>query len=78
MEKPRCNCCWICGTKLQGNHHVEKSVPKWSGDEIPRVIHKSCAKKYDDEVNFGYDVETHFDEPGTELDEFDSYGDVFV
>ena len=79
MSKPRINYCWHCSEKLQGDHHIEKPVPKWSGDEIPRILHKSCAKSYDDEVQFGYDVESHYPEYEDQgPDEFDSYGNVFV
>lgn len=45
-EKPRVNFCWICDRKLQGNHFVEKNIPKLSGDDIPRILHKQCYRDY--------------------------------
>lgn len=57
MDKPRVGYCWSCGRKLQGDHHIEKPVPKWSGDDIPRILHKSCAKSYDDGENQRCDAE---------------------
>jgi len=46
MEKPKVRCCWSCGRKLRGNHHVLMIVPLWSGDKIPRTLHKECGKRY--------------------------------
>ena len=40
--KPRVRFCWICGKKLYGNHHLEKSIPKLTGDDITRILHKQC------------------------------------
>ena len=87
-EKPRIGWCWHCSGKLQGDHHIEKPVPKWSGDDIPRILHICCAKSYDDEVQFGYDVHVDIDDidwDGSaknqvfeDEDEFGSYGNVFV
>lgn len=87
-EKPRISWCWRCGGKLQGEHHVEKPVPKWSGDEIPRILHKCCANSYDDEAGFGYNIQVDVDsidwngsaknQVFEDDDEFGSYGNVFV
>lgn len=87
-EKPRIGYCWCCGNKLQGDHHIEKPVPKWSGDDIPRILHKTCAKSYDDEVQFGYNVQVDVDsidwdgsaknQVFEDENEFGSYGNVFV
>lgn len=38
--KPRVRFCWHCGNKLRGNHFVEVMV-----DELPRIVHKECAKE---------------------------------
>lgn len=76
--KPRVIFCWECSGKLEGNHHIEKPVPRWSGDDVPRILHKSCSKKYDEGIDFQYDVETHFKDDMQEPDEFESYGEVFV
>lgn len=78
MEKPRTNFCWHCSGKLQGDHHIEKPVPKWSGDDIPRILHKSCGESYDEGNNQSYDVETHFEDVVQDPDEFDSYGKIWV
>ena len=84
-SKPRSPFCWYCSGKLQGDHHIEKPVPQWSGDEIPRILHKTCARSYDEEVQFGFDVQVD-DSLGAHLknqvfedeDEFGSYGNIFV
>ncbi len=88
MEKPRSPFCWHCSGKLQGDHHIEKPVPQWSGDEIPRILHKNCAKSYDEEFQFGFDVQVDVDaidwngsaknQVFEDEDEFGSYGDMFV
>ncbi len=78
MEKPRCVYCWNCSGKLQGDHHVEKPVPKWSGDDIPRILHKSCGKSYDEGNSQHHDVETHFEDVIEEPDEFEMYGKIWV
>jgi len=41
--------CWSCGNKLSGNHYVRMSVPKWSGDDCTRILHKECAKRYEND-----------------------------
>jgi hypothetical protein len=40
--KPRVRFCFLCGKKLYGNRHLELSIEKITGDEIPRVMHKQC------------------------------------
>ena len=79
MDKPRTQICWHCSGKLQNDHHIEKPVPKWSGDDIPRILHKCCGKSYDEGNNQSYDVGTHFEvEDVREPDEFESYGKIWV
>jgi len=46
-DKPRVRFCWYCGKKLWANRHVERSVPKWSGDDLTRILHKHCSDIYD-------------------------------
>ncbi len=46
LKKPRVNYCWICGRKLQGDHHIEAPIKEWSGDDVPRILHKSCYKNF--------------------------------
>lgn len=86
-NKPRSPFCWLCSGKLQGNHHREESIPQWTGDDIPRIFHKSCFKKYEEEVNYSCDVQVEMDDYGhvppqsklfEEEDEFGLYGNVFV
>ena len=47
-DKPRVRFCWSCGRQLYGNHHIEMLILRWSGDKIPRILHKQCGKAYDD------------------------------
>ena len=75
-SKPRIGWCWHCQGKLQDDHHIEKPVPKWSGDDIPRILHKCCAKSYDDEVQFGFDVQVDVDAIDTPIGFIPKYEDL--
>lgn len=78
MDNPRVEYCWSCGKKLALPYFTEKTVPKWSGDDIPRILHKSCGKSYDEGNSQHHDVEVHFEDVIEEPDEFDSYGKIWV
>jgi len=50
-QKPRVKFCWACGRKLCGNHYVDKVIPRWTNDNLPRILHKQCGKWYDKGVD---------------------------
>ena len=63
---PRVDFCWCCGKKLALPYFTEKPVPHWSGDDIPRIMHKSCFKNYESGTNHHFDYQYHYPEDENE------------
>lgn len=47
--------CWICSTKLWGNHSEVLTI-----DQYSRTLHKACAKEVKREIDFRKDVNGYY------------------